>query len=136
MKANELMIGDWVLHDGKPIQVDEIFGDGINADYCGGEIMGLINEDELLPIPLSPKILEKNGLKKRNNYQWEYRDEYCKIVISIASQIEIDGKILGTPPINIKIEGALFDISITDDYCVHNLQHCLKLVGIDKSIEL
>ena len=57
-------------------------------------------------------------------------------MISIPPQIEIDGEIIGTPPINIMLEGALFDINITSDCHVHTLQHCFRLVGIEKEVTL
>lgn len=134
MTSKDLMIGDWVKNDlGEIQQVVEI--------HDGEKIMLAYNDfysaDELEPIPLTAEILEKNGFVKRYNYQWEYRDNSCKIEISIAPQIEIDGEMLGAPPINVIFEGALFDINMTsDDICVHNLQHIIRLCGIEKEITL
>ena len=65
MKANELMIGDWVriksdinsddaywmhdnMHTGQVLKVEEILSNGINPDWYGGEINDYIPEDALL----------------------------------------------------------------------------------------
>ena len=148
MKANELMIGDWVTfkdcqHENPmPIKIIAIGFQADEEDDClvqidGDKACDIIEiNDEIVGIPLTAEILEKNGFEKRNRYQWEYRDGYCKIVIDIAPQIEIDGEILGTPPINVKIEGALFELNRTDDWYIHELQHALRLCGIEKEITI
>ena len=63
MRADELMIGDWVLNTfGNPIQVKELLEDGINGDWDGAECDGVeAVYDEIEPIPIDEDILEKNG---------------------------------------------------------------------------
>lgn len=63
MKANELMIGDWVLNTfGNPIQVKELLVDGINGEWDGCECYGLVElYDDIKPIPIDEDILYKNG---------------------------------------------------------------------------
>ena len=63
MKADELMIGDWVLNTfGNPIQVKELLEDGINGDWDGAECDGVeAVYDVIKPIPIDLDILEKNG---------------------------------------------------------------------------
>lgn len=135
MKAKELMFGDFIkLPDGANAKVISIAQDGVYFEDSQSE--GVASFDNLSPIPLTPEILEKNGFQKKFNYQWKYCDNGCKIVISIAPQIEIEGEILGEPPVNIMLEGALFDIDITSDCYVHTLQHALRLCGIEKEIVL
>ena len=155
MRAEDLQIGDLLrvnrdglcIKKGTVVTVRGIDGDSIlqgkglyGAADCrpldASQFQGGIWLDYLDPIPLTPEILKKNGFIKRYNYQWEYRDNSCTIVISIAPQIEIDGEIFGTPPINVFLEGALFNINMTSDMCVHNLQNCLNLVGIEKEIQI
>ena len=65
MKADGLMIGDWVLDKhGNSIQVREILSDGINGEWDGGECYGVeAYIDEIEPIPIDLDILEKNGWK-------------------------------------------------------------------------
>lgn len=63
MRADELMIGDWVLNGcGNPIQVKELLEDGINGEWDGCECYGLVElYDDIKPIPIDEDILEKNG---------------------------------------------------------------------------
>lgn len=60
MRADELMIGDWVLDTGGvPFQVKELFDDGINGVCEEGEWYELY--DDIKPIPIDEDILYKNG---------------------------------------------------------------------------
>lgn len=136
MTITELMVGDWVRvipykKNGRIYRIDYTYGKG-------NEYIGVIDGDFdiglLEPIPLTPEILKRNEFERLSDYQWEYRDNSCKIVISVAPQIEIDGAIIGTPPINIMLEGASVTMSITSDCYVHDLQHIIRLCGIDKEI--
>ena len=63
MRADELMIGDWLLDTfGNPIQVKELLEDGINGDWDGAECDGVeAVYDDIKPIPIDEDILEKNG---------------------------------------------------------------------------
>ena len=133
MKANELMIDDWVYNKNidKPIQIyptifSQMFRSNPNAtteDY------------NIFPITLTAEILEKNGFKARNRYIWEQKDNYCCIKLNIAPKIEIEGEIFGEPPILLQIDGATFSLNIIIEY-VHELQHALRLCEIEKEIEL
>lgn len=134
MRANELMIGDWVYNKNidKPMQIyptifPQMFRSTPNAtteDY------------NIFPVPLTPEILEKNGFEVRDRYIWERKDNYCCVKLNIAPKIEIDGEILDEhPPILLEVDGATFNLNIIVDY-VHELQHALRLCGIEKEIEL
>lgn len=63
MRADELMIGDWVLDTGGvPFQVKELLEDGINGEWDGGELYGVeAVYDDIKPIPIDEDILELNG---------------------------------------------------------------------------
>ena len=65
MRADELMIGDWVLDTfGNPIQVKELLEDGINGEWDDAECDGVeAVYDDIKPIPIDEDILEKNGGK-------------------------------------------------------------------------
>ena len=122
MKANELMIGDWVylpsiISDDKfPVQVLEIQDDCIKY-YCGGKKM-MVMFKYIEPIPLTPEILEKNG------FVVESRDCHGEplqyYVLTDGLWIDVSGENY--------FEGKL--------EFVHQLQHALRLCGIDKTIEL
>ena len=83
MKAEELMIGDWVLKDMNYSEEDPMY---TRPDYQpyqiqNGEDIDLACEtncigdaDVYQPIPLTPDILERNGFEKVQNLlvlQWE-----------------------------------------------------------------
>ena len=146
IKANELMLGDWVFSKSiskpcKVIGIDPMEGLGSREGYTfklagpNNEIL-FVHASSVNPIPLTAEILEKNGWKKKSDYQWKYCDNSCTIKISISPKIEIEGELLGAPPINVKIEGALFELIKTDDWYIHELQHAFRLCRIDKEIEL
>ncbi len=65
MRADELMIGDWVLDTcGNPIQVKELLEDGINGEWDCAELYGVeVYYEDIEPIPIDLDILEKNGWK-------------------------------------------------------------------------
>jgi len=153
MKANELMIGDYLfvekdnlcIRKGSVVEIR-----GINADdrldaknltgsaHCRPldpfQFEGVIWLDYLEPIPLTPEILEENGFKS-----WKYGYILKEIVgmggqaTSATSPIEIIIYEGGHSVIMNPHEGKDFQGSI--DY-VHELQHALKLCGINKEIVL
>ena len=155
MDADKIMIGDYftviesnpaeMAVQAKVVGIDrkisiEPYTVGMEHLYYddqGKEWIGLFScsIDRLQPIPLIPEVLERNDFKKTSNYQWIYQDNYCKVEIAIAPRITFKGEDLGDPPIILTIEGALFDINMSIEY-VHQLQHALKLCGIEKEIIL
>lgn len=128
MKANELMIDDWVLHEGEPYQIRQLGIYGVDRDgedypaVCVGKPkgVGLIAErNEIEPIPLTAEILEKNG----------FSDKYAEDDLSYAT--DYCGDVIG---VHICGKGGIMD-EMYFNY-VHELQHALKLCRIDKTIEL
>jgi len=120
MKAEELMIGDWVKIShlnkiGKVYRIDRANGEGngfaavIDGDYYEGN---------LEPIPLTTEILEKNG----------FSSNYAEDDLSYA---ESCGDIIG---IHIYGKNGLMD-EMYFKY-VHQLQQALRLCGIEKEIVL
>ena len=64
MKANELMIGDWLKHyNGTPMQVTKITTIHFACAKNGGVNCWEYN-NKFEPIPLTPEILEKNGFER------------------------------------------------------------------------
>ena len=128
MKANELMIGDYVrtIHSQKIVMVREIKQSCIYTEDNAYEY------NEIEPIPLTTEILEKNG--------WVYNNEDEKFF----PQTWVGGGLM--------LKGADdcgYRIVVTSDYddedtndtpfiilYVHELQHALRLRNIDKTIEL
>ena len=102
MKANELMVGDWLKHaNGKYYRVTriDVLGDYNSIHYaCGFPHLWEYN-NKFEPIPLTPEILEKNGFKR--------------VIPSERTKVYLT---------HIKY--------------VHELQHALRLCGIEKEIIL
>ena len=107
MKANELMIGDWVMLGSEKFRVGTILRGG--------------NYSALRPIPLTAEILEKNGFEKiGTSYQYIARPGLYIRLIGISSKhlsLQIASRYTGL------------------EY-VHELQHALRLCGIEKEIVL
>ena len=125
MKANELMIGDWMLTDMlEQMQVCEIHEDDVMLDYND-----MYDYADIQPILLTPKILERNGFKRDENWHWCLYDYYSKIVLYEHSD---------TIWVFVYENTEFADLPCTQNVIsyVHELQHALKLCGIDKEIEL
>ena len=135
MEANEfikdLMIGDWVVINNIPRQVTFI-DDCINYKIIaigkhpdGGRIsyVGELSE-EVKPITLTPEILEKNGFKKYNEL---YR-------LDIAEGVFVNVDFKSKEPF-VSVHNTCYRATPICGY-LHQLQHALKLCGIEKTIEL
>lgn len=126
MNAKDLMIDDWVSTPNGYRQVKQNFGlDGIYTrlapEYDYPEDW---DEKDLQPIPLTPEILEKNGFEARGYEELVLdADEYC-----FALQKGVDG-------INAWW-WEMFSSPIIPINYIHELQHVLRLCGIEKEIEL
>ncbi len=129
MKANELMIGDWVQNPlGWKAQVQSIrYVNTIKDEWEWLVKIGINNEtfqdylslNEIEPIPLTPEILEKNGFS--NNYGED----------DLSYAIDAVGDVIG---VHIVAGSWILDEVYTD--YVHQLQHALRLCGSDKEITL
>ena len=134
MKANELMIEDWVMIN--PIsyyQVEQIrieFGE-LRIYLKGTEVFA--TENEIIPIPLTPEILEKNGFIRDMFYgEWQFDlDTFPFNFPFSVVQRKNNSWYLGREEIGIAHNREIIDISY-----VHELQHALRLCGIEKEIEL
>lgn len=126
MNLQELSIGNWVYnkHHGKAIQITPFdFFTHIHRDgeqYLIGN-PNLVSGKDFEPIPITPEILEKNGIKKEYNIL--YDDFYHNDNFSITKVVdEWLVRIGATNSLYVKY--------------VHQLQNALTLCGIDKEIKL
>lgn len=144
MKANELMLGDWVSCGGHYRKIQSLEFDNTEEEKCWfwsdeDQALCLLSEHE--PISLTSEILEKNGIVF--DYTIELRDDY-------GNPYEIKGYALhGTTKwgddyllqydedkdlhISTEIYG---EITLHNINFIHELQHALRLCGIEKEIEL
>ena len=133
MKSNELMLWDWVYvpHKGKAPhygRVTALLSSGAVEVEINGS-MALLSS--VKPISLTTEILKKNG------FEYVGSEVYECDVLPFYIWWERDRHRLG-----IDIEDSTYDkenfaqmLRVPVSY-VHELQHCLKLVGIDKEITI
>ena len=140
MKANELMIGDRVCYNVPNkyyTKVEEIRGTSDGEEYyirCHRDSKDTYLEqlkhedfsvDILHPIPLTPEILEKNGFVGELCSNWiDYVSEEYKLRIICKPNDE-----------GWTIYANHFGLDKKDVF-VHELQHALRLCGIEKEIIL
>lgn len=133
MKASELMIGDWVLYCGIPHRIIAIEADGmvkITTPEKEEEYRRVTWPNRLDPVPLTLEILAKNGfdvLSHENPAAFAYKKEDVSIV-----EVYWNGPERGYRCIFSYGDTRL---RITCHF-VHELQHALRLCGIEKEIEL
>ena len=111
MRATDLMIGDWVKCGRRYMKVTQLAED--------------MDCDDILPIPLTAEILEKNGWKSMNNGSGDFI-----LTKPMAGNSATITKIINGYEIS---HGAFNGLGI---HYIHELQHVLRLCGISKEIEL
>ncbi|MBO7314850.1 MAG: hypothetical protein J6U49_04200 [Alistipes sp.] len=138
LQISDLSIGDWVEIDGEPAKAlclriagGHIFKGVSGQMYrcCGGM--------DFEPIPITPEILEKNGLSFK-----EFAFEETTMLGRHIRRIAVSKSDRGWW-IHVSIRKAgghdFVDMIFAVDFIgqfVHELQHALRLAGIDKEIEL
>lgn len=127
MKISDLSVGDWVMVDGEDWKVSAInetsVGLRVDSDYAVAEI------SECDGILLTPEILEKNGFEKRNTYTW-YNPKMRCTAYRFGSKywdVRVTYRARDYRPTRINIENVVH---------IHELQHALRLAGVEKEIEL
>lgn len=128
LTIKDLSIGDWIKAGGEPARVIQLGIAGRNkAKGLSGRIYGFLTSVEIEPIPITPEILKSNG--------W-YEDDYDTCTDYITDNTTImynkerkDWKVCimnGSPVVRVKV---FF-------FYVHELQHALRLAGLNGDIEL
>ena len=132
MKADELMIGDWVLYVGTPMRITGRLIDDLEFNE-----LNYIEREGFEPIPITPEILEKNGFMKETDGEWaiwnigeegtnsEFDSLYFQDFRKLYTRdwrfsFDLYGR--GHGGIHIQY--------------VHELQHALRLYGIEKDINI
>lgn len=132
MKADELMIGDYVLFHHRPFLVKGLTLSG-NV-FVTGDLLDV--KDDIEPIPLTIDTMEKNGFNEIDSYSDCYRsfykefneggEQYCLIRFYSDGLIMIHAGDDKRPSkeINKPINH------------IHELQHALKEVGIKTTTKI
>ena len=122
MKIEELMARDWGHNDlGETQQVVELREDGAMLYYND-----IYPYDDIQPIPLTPEILEENGFVKSERFEvWKIISDEYELRITpwrfAAIFLDEDGS-------------DKEEFSAPRPKYVHELQHVLRLYGIEKEI--
>ena len=120
MKATELMINDWVQ---VPCLIDNVehydaWCKVKQLRDCDLDVIGFkeLKYNEIVPIPLTTEILEQNGFERVNG---DYQDVFY-VYDGIELLIDDGYTLFGQCKMQIMY--------------VHELQHALRLCGINKEI--
>lgn len=139
MEAEEIMIGDWVRY--KSDSPDNAFPVKVDYNMFCNELHKW--KDRFEPIEITPEILEKNGFVdascgKKLKYEMVYINGNCQLnyitkysVFSIYVKNEKDNYLWGLIRPNDWYKAFWGEIKY-----VHELQHTLRLCGIEKDIIL
>ena len=116
MKCKELQIGDWIQDEnGSPMRIIKVGRDYVCAIFGDNECPWAFEDDDVQPegIPITPEILEKNG--------WWFNTEDMWLHDEVDFDIEKwDGRFQCYEINQIKLDS------------VHELQHALRLCGLDE----
>lgn len=121
MKANELMLNDWVCYDGDtdyecPLRVDGVSCDDVSIE--GEGFLGGVN-GVVVPIPLTEEILKVNGFEIYGHHAMLYVNndmpEEVSIHIDYAESYDINSP-------DYRLSGLC--------KYVHELQHALRICGL------
>lgn len=112
MKANELMLGDWVTYNGVPSQVTMTSAEGVVMVLKEGKVV-FTNSELLNPIPLTDEILIANGWE----LIWDFTDYKYYRHRKMKSNVKC------------KKNPGIYVLRTIHFRCVHEFQHLLRLCG-------
>ena len=146
MKLTDLAILDWVLINNTPHRIQAI--DSIDAEILADDDLYYVgedrchSEDKIEGIPITPKILEKNGFDPETflTAEWERKVYFKEFPGCVVEPADSGKYIFGTTkywsttysdgsPIDW---GTMYESRIYNLQYVHTLQHALRLVGLSE----
>ena len=124
MNIQELSVGDWVRHTfyEENVRIARIDGDSERVLTERGKLSISCHLNHFEPIPLTPKILEMNG----------WREDKTDPNFFATDEVYIynhDG-IWRLRPKSPEL------LIVVDVKYIHELQHALRLLGVENNIEL
>lgn len=132
MKAKDLMIGDWVIRRGVPEEPMRLYDMKASADvvYLDQDGRGVTEKFENIePIPLTKKILEKNSFLKVESIEYPSHS----VGISFLYRNTLEGLRIFVQ--NACVGGPTCTMIKTCKY-VHEVQHMIKMCDIEKTFVL
>ena len=139
LKISDLSVGDWVRYKGKEYTIAAIYmaAEGYPHEValtCQGICCGCAYIDYLEPIPITAEILEKNGWSTDGMYAFLRIDEHRQLEYYYHEH-KLRKYYCGVDEWqnHAKVNDITFAVHC---YSVHQLQHALRLAGLDKEINL
>ena len=145
MKAEELMIGDWVectyWTPSKQLKVAEIrriMDDEIKIGVFCDDLVLIFRQSEVKPIPLTPEVLERNGFNllkdayRMSDPFWSYSNRSVLVDVTIIRTNNV--KVIDWFNIKVSTRNDIKQVSIWGVKYIHELQHALRLCGITREI--
>ena len=132
LKISDLSVGDWVYYDkgNTPYSIRSIYRTGIqecvvlNDSVFPEGVIGFV--DRLKPIPITAEILETNGFERSTSQFIVYHTD--KVWISYDKPSETWSVTMYINDFTSNLHANILHI--------HQLQHALRLAGIEKEINL
>ena len=131
----DLNIGDWVMMNGDVAKlrfIDEYGDVGLDTGDSQAETPCLVSE--LQPIPLTREILQKNGFK---NVGFKNIAEYH--ILADCNLVDREGGghlVWHNGRIETFVHFSKCELFVCECKYVHQLQHALKVFGVEKDIIL
>ncbi len=128
LKIRDLSVGDWVKAGSEPARVLRLGIAGNNkAKGLSGQMYGFVTSSEIEPISITPEILKNNG--------W-YEDDYDTCTdYTTDNTIIMYNKERKVWKACIMNNSPVVRVKVFFSY-VHELQHALRLAGLDEDIKL
>ena len=143
LKISDLSVGDWVRYDNgvTPYSIRSIVRTGdqecvvLKDNMYPDGITGFVKY--LKPIPITAEILGKNGFEFEKASRWHICELEDKTKINVWIGRNNEGRIeVSKPdPFDNGYHFKYADIEVLN-IAVHQLQHALRLAGVDKEINL
>ena len=132
LKISDLSVGDWVYYDkgNTPYSIRSIYRTGkqdcveLNDSVFPEGVIGFVGR--LTPIPITAEILEANGFERSTSQFIVYHTD--KVWISYDKPSETWSVTMYINDFTSNLHANILHI--------HQLQHALRLAGVDKEINL
>lgn len=136
LKISDLSVGDWVYYDkgDTPYSIRSVYRTGIqdcvvlNDSVFPEGVIGFV--DRLTPIPITAEILEQNGFVKKNYDNGKMWDWWCDNVLVRKFADEDIYRFI------VALDSMHYTTMMVVGKHTHQLQHALRLAGVDKEINL
>ena len=137
LKISDLSVGDWVMVNGKPRKIsvlaevwngsnEVLVGYIAHVSPTGYNVVYYKPIEHIKPIPITAEVLEKNGFERSTSQFIVYHTD--KVWISYDKPSE-------TWSVTMYINDVTSNLNANINY-IHQLQHALRLAGVEKEINL